>query len=139
MAAKGDWKAHQMGLNEFQPLEIKIARLKKKGKLSEEWFKLSVECNETTIKEKPIKSLGKFIDPFVKDATAVQENKDKRKTWLMKVDKSGMDQHAILPKILWPLSIYKYTTFHIEQLEKRINSRLRRWLDLTKSLTSAAL
>lgn len=48
-------------------------------------------------------------------------------------------QYAILPQILWPLSIYQFTYFHMEQLEMRINVRLWRWLCLPKALTSAAL
>lgn len=100
-----------------------------------------------TIKQNPIKNLGKRFDYTLKDSVAIQETKDNLKAWLDKVDKSGLPgrykawiyQHVILPKILWPLSIYEFTTSTVEHIEKNINSRLRKWLGLPKCLSSAAL
>lgn len=130
----------------FNPVKSRSLVLRKGNVLDKERFRLS-GGDIPTIREKPVKSLGKRIDHSLKYTTPIQETKDKLETWLIRVDKSGLPgrfkawiyQHAILPKILWPLSIYEFTTSHIEQLEKRINMRLRRWLGLPKSLTSAAL
>ena len=124
----------------------------KKGKLSDDRFKLSVEYIPT-IKDKPAKSLGKHL----KDVVAIQETGDRLKRWLNKIDRSGLlgrfkawiYQHVVLPKILWPLTITNShpTIRNLElilfsscsKLEKRINSRLRRWLGLPKCLSSVAL
>ena len=79
--------------------------------MEKERFKLSGETIPT-IQEKSIKSLGKCIDRSLRDTIAIQETNDKLEKWLTKVDKSDLPgrfkawiyQHAILPKILWPLS-----------------------------------
>ena len=78
---------------------------------------------------------------------AIQETGDKLERWLSKIDMSGLPgrfkawiyQEVVIPKILWLLTIYEFTSYKVEQLEKRINSRFRRWLSLSKCLSSAAL
>ena len=118
----------------------------KRGKLSNDRFKLSGE-HIPTIKDKPAKSLGKHFDHTLKDAVAIQETRNRLERWLNKIDRSGLSgcfeaciyQHVVLPKILWPLTIYEFTSYNVEQLEKRINSRWRRWLGLPKCLSSVAL
>ena len=78
---------------------------------------------------------------------AIQETKENLERWLNKILRSGLPgrfkawiyQNAILPKVLWQLTVYEFTSSSVEQLEKRINSRIRRWLGLPKCLSSAAL
>ena len=112
----------------------------KKVKLSDDRFKFSGKYIPT-IKNKPVKSLGEWFDHILK------ETRDRLESWLNKIDRSGLPgsfkawiyQHVVLPKILWPLSIYEFTSYNVKQLEKRINSRLRRWLGLPKCLSSVVL
>lgn len=62
----------------------------KKGKTSErDRFKLSGEFIPT-IKQNPIKNLGKRFDNTMKDSVAIQETKGILEVWLDKVDKSGL-------------------------------------------------
>ena len=118
----------------------------KKNKLSDDRCKLSGEYIPT-IKHKPMKSLGKGFDHTLKDAVAFQETRDSVERWLNKIDRSDLSgrfktwiyQHFVLPKILWSLAIYEFTSCNVEQLEKRFNSRLRRWLGLPKYLCCAAV
>ena len=118
----------------------------KKGKIIEERFKLSGE-SIPTIKQNPVKSLGKRFDDSLKDTVAIQETKENLERWFNKIERSGLPgrfkawiyQNAVLPKVLWQLTIYEFRSSSVEQLEKRINSRLRRWLCLPKCLSSAAL
>ena len=94
-----------------------------------------------------MKSLGKRFDDSLKDTVAIQETKENLERWLNKIERSGLPgrfkawiyQNAVLPKVLWQLTIYEFTSSSVEQLEKRINSRLRRWLGLPKCLSSAVL
>ena len=94
-----------------------------------------------------MKSLGKRFDGSLKDTVAIQETKENLERWLNKIERSGLPgrfkawiyQNAVLPKVLWQLTIYEFTSSSVEQLEKRINSRLRRWLGLPKCLSSTAL
>ena len=50
-----------------------------------------------------------------------------------------MYQHAILPRLLWPLLIYEVPITTVDKMERNISGFLRRWLGLPKSLSSAAL
>ena len=67
--------------------------------------------------------------------------------WLTRVDKSGLPgcfkawiyQHAVLPRILWPLFVYNSPMTIVEAIERKINNYLRRWLGFPRSLSSAAL
>ena len=118
----------------------------KKGKLSYDRFKLFWEYIPT-IKDKRVKSLGKHFDHTLKDAVAIQETRDRLERWLDKIGRSSLPghfkawiyQHVVLPKILWSLAIYEFTSYNVEQPEKRINSRWRRWLGLTKCLSCIAV
>ena len=118
----------------------------KKEKIIKERFKLSGEFIPT-IKQNPVKSLGKRFDDSLKDTAAIQETKENLERWLNKIERSGLPgrfkawiyQNAVLPNVLWQLTIDEFTSSSVEQLEKRINSRLCRWLGLPKWLSSAAL
>ena len=100
-----------------------------------------------SIKDKPVKSQGKCFDHSLKDAVSIQETRDRLERWLNKINRSGLPgrfkawiyQQVVLPKILWPLNIYEFTSYYVEQLEKRNNSRLRRWLGLPKCLSNVVL
>ena len=100
-----------------------------------------------TLSEKPIKSLGKTFDSSLKDTAAKQKTIKDLEEWLTKIDKSGLPgrfkawlfQHAVLPRILWPLLVYDIPIITVESLERAISNRLRRWLDLPKCLSGAAL
>ena len=102
----------------------------KKGKLSDNRFKIPGEYIPT-IKDKPVKSLGKRFDQSLKDAVAIQETRDRLERWLNKINMSGLPgcfkARIYLHVVLRSLTIYEFTSYNVEQLEKRINSRLRRW------------
>ena len=98
-----------------------------------------------TVTEKPVKSLGKWF--YTKDQAAIKGIGGDLDDWLRKIDKSGLPgmfkawlyQHAILPRILWPLMLYEVAITTVEGMERKISGYLRRWLGLPKSLSSAAL
>ena len=52
--------------------------------------------------------------------------------------KAWLYQHGILPRILWPLLVYKFPISTVEGLERRVSSHLRHWLGLPRSLSSIA-
>ena len=92
--------------------------------------------------EKPVKSLG---NSSTKDQAAIKRIGGYLDDWLRKIDKSGLPgkfkawlyQHAVLPRILWPLMLLAIMT--IEGMGRKISGYLRRWLGMPKSLNSAAL
>ena len=67
-----------------------------------------------TLIEKPIKSSGKTFNSSLKDTAAKQKTIKDLEEWLTKIDQSGLPgrfkallfQHAVLPRILWPLLVY---------------------------------
>ena len=61
----------------------------KKGKLIEERFKLSGEFIPS-IKQNPVKSLGKRFDDSLKDTVAIQETKENLERRLNKIERSGL-------------------------------------------------
>lgn len=118
----------------------------KKGILTEEHFKLSGVLIPT-IRQNPVKCRGKKFDASLKGSVAIDQTKVNLENWINKVDKSGLPrrfkawiyQHAILPKLLWPITMYNFTTSTVEIMERGITARLRRWLGLPRSLSSIAL
>ena len=53
--------------------------------------------------------------------------------------KAWLFQHAVLPRILWPLLVYDIPITTVESLERAISNRLRRWLGLPRCLSGTAL
>ena len=119
----------------------------KKGKVMEK-VRFTV-AGETipTLSEKPIKSLAKNFNSSLKDTVAKQKTIKDLEEWLTKINKSGLPgrfkawlfQHAVLPQILRPLLIYDIPITTVESLERVISNWLRRWLGLSRCLSSAAL
>ena len=93
-----------------------------------------------------MKSLGKIFNGNLKDTAAIHKSIQDLKEWLNKIDKTGLPgrfkawifQHAVLPRILWPLLLYEFT-ITVGTLERTISNSLRRWLGLPRCLSSAAL
>ena len=125
----------------FKPAESRSLVLKK-GKVMEK-VRFTV-AGETipTLSEKPIQSLGKTFNSSLKDTAAKQKTIKDFEEWITNIDKSGLPglfQHAVLPRILWPLLVYDIPITTVESLERAISNRLRRWLGLPRCLSGAAL
>ena len=119
----------------------------KKGKVVNKYRFTVAGTVIPTLSEKPVKSLGKIFNCTLKDTSATREASIDLEAWLNKVDKSGLPgrfkawiyQHAVLPRILWPLLIYDVPMSTVEALERKISGYLRRWLGLPRGLSSVAL
>ena len=130
----------------FKPAKSRSLVLKK-GKVMEK-IRFTV-ARETipTLSKKPIKSLGETFNSSLKETAAKQKTIKDLEEWLTKIDKSGLPgrfkawlfQHAVLPRILWPLLVYDIPITTVESLERAISNRLRRWLGLPRCLSGAAL
>ena len=100
-----------------------------------------------SLNEKPIKCLGKTFDDTLKDVNNTKIIKQQLDKWLNDVDNSDLPgkykawcfQHGILPRVLWPLMIYDCPITSVEQMERRISSRLRKWLGVPPSFTNVGL
>ena len=67
--------------------------------------------------DKPVKYLGKEYNKTLKDQDQVEETVEELKRTLRKLDRSQvpgkykawMVQHMLLPRLMWPLTIYQVT------------------------------
>ena len=100
-----------------------------------------------SIKDNPIKCLGKWYDDSLRDHNNIDNTKRQVSVWLNKIDKSGLPgkfkawiyQHGILPRIAWQLTLYEFPMSSVESLERTINQRLRKWLGIPPSFSSIGL
>ena len=100
-----------------------------------------------TLSECPVKSLGKIFNIILRDTNDVRAAVGDLELWLARVDKSGLPsrfkawlyQHVVLPRILWLLFVYDSPMTVVETMERKINTYLRRWLGVPRSLSSAVL
>ena len=53
--------------------------------------------------------------------------------------KAWVFQHALLPRLMWPLMLYEVPTSTVESLEPVISRNLRRWLGVPPSFSSVGL
>ena len=101
----------------------------------------------TGINQKPIKYLGKVYDFTLEDSRQVKGIIEATKKGIKKISKSLLNgsskawisEHMLLPRLMWPLSIYSIPMTAVEEVEKLITGALKKWLGLPKSLTGDAL
>ena len=130
----------------FKPEKSRSLVLKR-GKVTDRFHFSVGDTHIPSVTEKPVKSPGKTFDCSLKDAASIKATNEQLEIWLTTVDKSGLPgkfkawvyQHGILPRILWPLLVYEFPISTVEGFERRVSSRLRRWLGLPRSLSSIAL
>ena len=53
--------------------------------------------------------------------------------------KAWMLQHMLLPRLLWPLTIYNVPMSKVTELQKKITSKLKSWLGFPKPLSVECL
>jgi hypothetical protein len=103
--------------------------------------------NIPTVAEEPVKSLGRWYNSSLRDTEQVKQVKQmaydsikvinqvklqgKFKVWIL--------QHMLIPKLLWPLQVYKIGISAVEAIERKISKFTRKWLGLPPGLTSVAL
>ena len=51
--------------------------------------------------------------------------------------KAWIVQHMMMPRLMWPLSIYNVPLTTVEWLQTKITAKLKKWLKLPKSLSNA--
>ena len=113
-----------------------------KGKIS----KRTPEINGrpiTSITEKPVKYLGKSYNMSLNEQQQIEEAMKQVKDELKKIQnckipgryKAWILQHMLLPRLMWPLSIYNVPVTKVEEIQRWITSSLKRWLGIPKSLS----
>ena len=97
--------------------------------------------------ENPIKCLGKWFDTSLNDKDNVKKLKNQVADGLKKIDRCGLlgkfkawlYQHALLPRLIWPMMLYGIPSTAVESLERFTSRLLRKWLGIPPSFTSIGL
>ena len=100
-----------------------------------------------TVRETGVKSLGRWYSFPLTDRHRGVELQELALKFLQRIDKTAlpgrfkiwMVQFGILPRLLWPITIYEITLSRIEIIEAKISAMVRKWLGVPRMLTTIAL
>ena len=117
-----------------------------KGKVVDKTFFINGEAIPT-VSEKPVKSLGRWYDGDLKDTVRVGEVRQQAVEGLKSIDSSALPgklklwcfQFGLLPRLLWPLTVYEVSLTTVEKLEALISSYIRKWLGVPRCLSRVGL
>ncbi|XP_019639899.1 PREDICTED: uncharacterized protein LOC109481744 [Branchiostoma belcheri] len=119
----------------------------RKGKLSDR-LQLKIQGEDIpSVSEQPIKSLGKKFDASLGDRENCKDFKQQVVKGLQAIEDSDLPgkfkvwiyQYGLLPRIAWPMMMYEIPLSTVEEMERKVNSRLRKWLGVPPSFTSVGL
>ena len=117
-----------------------------KGKVVDKTFFINGEAIPT-VSEKPVKSLGRWYDGDLKDTVRVGEVRQQAVEGLKSIDSCALAgklklwcfQFGVLPRLLWPLTVYEVSLTTVEKLEALISSYIRKWLGVPRCLSRVGL
>ncbi|KAI2644850.1 hypothetical protein H4Q32_030713 [Labeo rohita] len=117
-----------------------------KGQLTGERFYISEEPIPTVL-EKPIKSLGRWYSADLKDTQQIEQLRRDLANGLKQINNTALPgklklwcyQFGLLPRLLWPLTMYEVSLSHVNQLERLVNTQVRKWLGLPKCVSSVRM
>ena len=114
----------------------------RKGKISTQTIQIE-GSPITSVTEKPIRYLGKSYNMTLNEKMQTEDTVKQTKEDLKKLErckvpgryKGWMMQHMLLPRLLWPLSIYNIPATRVEEIQRLMTNSLKRWLGLPKTLS----
>ena len=100
-----------------------------------------------SVKDKPIKYLGKTFNQSLDDREQVEETVQEVKRMVKKVDrcklpgkyKAWIMQYMLLPRLMWPLTVYNVPLSKVTLIQKLLTGKLKKWLGLPRSLATDCL
>ena len=100
-----------------------------------------------SLQRKNLRTLGRVFDCSLSDRHCKAELELKVKGGLKKLDKCVVSgymklwalHHILLPQVRWDLMVYELPLSFIERVEKVISVFIRKWLGVSRNLTSVAL
>ncbi len=109
------------------------------------WFKLLVQGEVIpNIQGNPVRCLGKWYDESLSDKNSISSTRKQVEEWLKKIDKYGLPgknkcwiyQHGLLRDSCGFSLVYEVLLSTVEEMERKFNKHLRRWLGIPPSFTS---
>ena len=118
----------------------------RKGVLMRQRVKIK-DIEIASITEKPIKYLGKEYNPSLNDRSQVEDIIVGVKEKLRKVERDKLPgrykawilQHILLPRVMWPLTIYSIPATKVERVQQLFTAALKKWLGIPKSMSTDVL
>ncbi len=152
-----DWQAMAKGLRRFEEL-VRWARMKFKAKKSRSLSLIRGKVQPRpcfliggeeipSLAVEPVRSLGRCFDASLADRSNVDRLERECQAWLGAVDnatcsgpqKAWCYHFVVMPKVLWPLTVYEVPMTKVQELERKVSTFVRKWLGLPKSLSDVAL
>ena len=135
-------KLHWAGL--YEKVEKCRALVIIKGEVSSRRIEINGKPIQS-IQEEPVRFLGKWYNASLGEKEQIEGIVKVVKADLKKVEKcrlpgrykAWMVQHMLMPRLMWPLSIYNVPMTTVDHIQKLITQSLKRWLGLPKSLSTA--
>ena len=101
----------------------------------------------TSIMKKPIKYLGKEYNYSLTDQQQMDETLERLKRGVKRIDrtfiagknKCWIVQNMLIPRLMWPLTIYNFPQTKVEIIQRKITAHLKKWLGIPKSLSPEML
>lgn len=100
-----------------------------------------------TVGEEPVRSLGRWYQIPLSDKGRGMQVQKQVEEGLIAIERSGLQgkfkawclQFGLIPRVLWPLTIYNIGLTRVERMEQKITARLRKWLGFPKMLSNQAM
>lgn len=100
-----------------------------------------------TVSEQPVKSLGRWYNASLKDKDQVQQLKQDITNNLEDINKTPLPgklklwclQFGLLPRVMWPLTMYEVPLTTVEKMERIVTSYVKKWLGVPRCLTNISL
>ena len=101
----------------------------------------------TLLQDNPAKYLGKSYNDSLTEQQQIKQLEWAVKQALKNIElcrlpgryKSWMVQHMLLKRIMWPLCIYNVPYTKVEEMQRWITAKLKKWLGLPRTLTVDAI
>ncbi len=132
----------RMKLKPSKSRSISIVR----GKLVDQRFHID-ETPIPTVLEMPVKSLGRWYNASLKDSDQSDQLREETIKGLDSINNTLIPgklklwclQFGLLPRLMWPLTVYEVPITKIEKLERTVSSYIKKWLGLPRCLSNIGL
>lgn len=99
------------------------------------------------VSEQPVKSLGRWYNASLRDKDQVKKIKQDMTISLENINKTLLPgklklwclQFWLLPRVMWPLTIYEVPITTVEKMERSVPSYVKKWLGVPRCLTNISL
>ena len=127
---------------EVKPEKCRVLVIKKGKVVNQE-----IRYNNQRIKplqEEPVKYLGKVYNKTCKEKEQIEDIGEQVKSGLKTIDKANLPgkckawilEKLLLPRLMWPISIYSVPMTKVEDWQKQMTAMLKKWLGLPKTLST---